>query len=96
MEIIRIFGDGLFSFHLDGEKTKWVSRSVIEMEWHILFILFGYRKFSRYPEGMSVTDCVNMLQNNAADLDLFFTLQRTAQEEIGINFLNHLEIQNTD
>ena len=27
---------------------------------------------------------------------IFYTLQRTAQEEIGINFLNHLEIQNTD
>jgi hypothetical protein len=39
---------------------------------------------------MSVTDCVNMLQNNAADLDLFFTLQRTAQEEIGINFFKPL------
>ncbi|MCA6514887.1 MAG: hypothetical protein ACOVOY_10025 [Sediminibacterium sp.] len=69
MEIIRIFGDNLFSFQLDGEKQNELAGLLSKWNDTSYLYYFVTENLADIPEGMSVTDCVNMLQNNAADLD---------------------------
>ena len=71
MEIIRIFGDSLFSFHLDGEQQNELAGLL--SKWNDTSYLYHFvtENIEDIPDGMSVNDCVTNLHDNAADLDYF-------------------------